>query len=132
MTANVKIPVAAADNVLAVPLAAVFTEKNPDSGMPERFVYLKNGESAERHPVTVGVSDFFYAEVQAGLSPGDVVALEQPKEDRERAAKSAALHLGRPGTSGLQPVPAAAVATPTTARPSGASAPRPAATQRGT
>src|SRR5205085_5601126 len=32
MTANVKIPVASVENVAAVPLAAVFTEKNPDSG----------------------------------------------------------------------------------------------------
>ena len=131
MTANVKIPVAAADNVLAVPLAAVFTEKNPDSGMPERFVYVKNGETAERHPVTVGVSDFFYAEIQAGLSPGDVVTLEQPKEERERAAKVAGLHTGGPGLPGMRSAPAAAIAAPATTRPAGA-APRPGTAQRGT
>jgi hypothetical protein len=32
MTANIKIPVASADNVVAVPLAAVFTEPDPDTG----------------------------------------------------------------------------------------------------
>ncbi|HRT08128.1 MAG TPA: efflux RND transporter periplasmic adaptor subunit, partial [Candidatus Paceibacterota bacterium] len=36
MTANIKIPVASADNVTAVPLAAVFTEKNPATGQMER------------------------------------------------------------------------------------------------
>jgi len=129
MTANVKIPVAAADNVLAVPLAAVFTEKNPDSGMPERFVYVKNGETSERHPVTVGVSDFFYAEIQSGLSSGDVVALEQPKEERERVAKVAAL--GGPGLPGMKSNPAATITAPTTARPAGAT-PRASSAQRGT
>ena len=48
MTANVKIPVASADNVTAVPLSAVFTEKNPDTGQMERFVYVQQGETASR------------------------------------------------------------------------------------
>src|SRR5215471_5254701 len=38
MTANVKIPIASADNVTSVPLAAVFTEKSSDNGQMERFV----------------------------------------------------------------------------------------------
>src|SRR5437899_6718389 len=44
MTANIKIPVASADNVMAVPLAAVFTEKNPETGVYERFVYVVQEE----------------------------------------------------------------------------------------
>ncbi|MDX1952050.1 MAG: efflux RND transporter periplasmic adaptor subunit [Verrucomicrobiota bacterium] len=84
MTANIKIPVAAAEGVLAVPLAAVFTEKNPDTGRSERFVYVKNGESYERRPVQVGISDFFFAEIQNGLQPGDVVSLEQPKAEQDK------------------------------------------------
>jgi hypothetical protein len=43
MTASVKIPVATADNVTAVPLSAVFTEKNPDTDLMERFVYVQRG-----------------------------------------------------------------------------------------
>jgi RND family efflux transporter MFP subunit len=46
MTANIKIPVAAADNVVAVPLAAVFTELDPDSGVNERYVYVRKAPSS--------------------------------------------------------------------------------------
>ena len=57
MTANVKIPVAQADNVLAAPLAAVFKEKNPDTGRTERYVLVKKDDVYERRPVQIGVSD---------------------------------------------------------------------------
>ncbi len=90
MTANIKIPVAAADNVLAVPLASVFTEMNPDTQQRERFVYVQKPDGFEKRIVEVGVSDYFYAEIQKGLSPGDVVSLETPKEEREKLAKSLA------------------------------------------
>ena len=35
----------------------------------------------------VGVSDFFYAEIQGGLKEGEVVSLELPKDEREKKAK---------------------------------------------
>src|SRR5204862_2274185 len=72
MTANIKIPVASADNVTAVPLAAVFTEKEADSSQMERFVYVQQGDSFEKRNVKVGVSDFFFAEIQGRLSAGDI------------------------------------------------------------
>ncbi|HUS34536.1 MAG TPA: efflux RND transporter periplasmic adaptor subunit, partial [Verrucomicrobiae bacterium] len=86
MTANITIPVSSADDVLAVPLAAVFTERNPETGVSDRYVYVEDMESGsyERRPVRVGVSDLFFAEVQEGLEPGEVVLLEQPKEEREK------------------------------------------------
>ncbi len=90
MTANIKIPVASADNVTAAPLAAVFTEKNPDSDLMERFVFVQQGETFEKRPVKVGVSDYFYAEIQEGLSAGEVVSLELPKEEREKKARQLA------------------------------------------
>jgi HlyD family secretion protein len=95
MTANIKIPVASADNVTAVPLAAVFTEKNPETGQYERFVYVQQGEVSEKRIVKVGVSDFFFAEIQEGLSAGEIVSLELPKEEREKKAKQ--LSGQRPG-----------------------------------
>jgi RND family efflux transporter MFP subunit len=98
MTANVKIPVASADNVTAVPLAAVFTEKNQDTSQMERFVYVQQGENYEKRNVKVGVSDFFFAEIQEGLSAGDVVSLELPKEEREKKARQLAGQ--RPGGAG--------------------------------
>ena len=79
MTANIKIPVAAADNVVAVPLAAVFTELDPDSGLNERYVYVQQGAKFARRPVRIGISDFFFSEVQEGLAAGEVVSLVQPK-----------------------------------------------------
>ncbi|NMD18700.1 MAG: efflux RND transporter periplasmic adaptor subunit, partial [Verrucomicrobia bacterium] len=90
MTANVKIPVASVENVLAVPLAAVFTELNPETGQMERFAYVQNPTGYERRPVRIGVSDFFYAEVQDGLAPGETVSLELPKEQRDKPSKNLA------------------------------------------
>jgi HlyD family secretion protein len=88
MTANIRIPVASASNVTAVPLSAVFTEKDPETGKYERFVFVRNPDgSVEKRLVKVGVSDFFYAEIQEGLSAGEVVMLEMPKEERERRAR---------------------------------------------
>jgi RND family efflux transporter MFP subunit len=75
MTSILTIPVAEADNVLSVPLSAVFTEKG------ERFVYVRQGETYQRRPVTVGIADLSYAEIQKGLSEGEVVALEMPPEE---------------------------------------------------
>ena len=112
MTANIEIPVASSDNVLAVPLAAVFTEPNPDTQQTERFVYVKKDEGYERRPVRIGVSDFFYAEVQSGLSSGEVVLLEQPKEE---AAKMAKATVGEKLLAGSGPRPGAS-------RPAGGSA----------
>ena len=87
MTANIRIPVASAENVTAVPLAAVFTEKSADTGEYERFVYVQRGGTLEKRNVKVGVSDFFFAEVQEGLQAGEVVALELPKEEREKQTR---------------------------------------------
>src|SRR2546423_2297077 len=95
MTANVKIPVASAANVTAVPLAAVFTEKSSDSGQMERFVYVQKGDSFEKRNVKVGVADYFFAEIQDGLAADEVVSLELPKEEREKKAKQVATK--RPG-----------------------------------
>jgi RND family efflux transporter MFP subunit len=88
MTANIKIPVASADNVVAVPLAAIFSERDPQTYKTERYVYVQNGpDQFERRPVTIGVSDFFFAEVQYGLEPGEIVALEPPKDAASAMAK---------------------------------------------
>lgn len=101
MTANIRIPVASADNVLAVPLAAVFTELNPQRQQNERFVYVKKGDAYERQPVQVGVSDYFFAEIKSGLTDGDIVALEQPPEDRARLGNATqSMTMGSGGSRG--------------------------------
>ncbi len=101
MTANVKIPVASADNVTAVPLSAVFTEMNPDTGQRERYVYVQRGDAFEKRTVKVGVSDYSFAEIQEGLSPGTVVALEMPKDEFEKRARQQSA----PRTNGVNSAP---------------------------
>ena len=111
MTANVKIPVASANNVTAVPLSAVFTEKNPDTSQMERFVYVQQGEAFEKRIVKVGVSDYFYAEIQEGLKAGEVVSLELPKEEREKQVRQLASQKKNAGDMGPgmgRPMPPAA------------------------
>ena len=106
MTANVKIPVASAENVTAVPLAAVFTEKNPDTSQVERFVYVQQGDTFDKRNVKVGVSDFACAEIQEGLKAGEVVSLELPKDEREKKAKQVAAQKksgGEAGTATTKP-----------------------------
>jgi HlyD family secretion protein len=113
MTANIKIPVASAENVTAVPLSAVFTEKNPDSLQMERFVYVQKENGFEKRDVKVGVSDYFYAEIQEGLAAGEIVALEMPKEERERKNKQVAGKSGGHGeTNRTAQVPAAKTNAP--------------------
>ena len=98
MTANIQIPVAAAAGVVAVPLAAVFTERNPGTQQTERFVYVVKGSRFERRAVQIGVSDYFFAEVQKGLVPGEVVSLEQPpKEQIDTPAVTATTNNPTPG-----------------------------------
>ena len=113
MTANVKIPVASAENVTAVPLAAVFTEKNPDTGQMERYVYVQQGESFEKRNVKVGVSDFSCAEIQEGLKAGEVVSIELPKDEREKKAKELAVQKKGSGETGAATTKAPAPASGT-------------------
>jgi HlyD family secretion protein len=106
MTANITIPVASADNVVAAPLASVFTELNPETKQLERYAWVKKDEDEwERRTIQIGVSDYFYAEVTKGLSAGDVVSLE----DRSKSAKTAPLTPGAAGPRAA--IPRASLAT---------------------
>ncbi len=94
MTANITIPVASASNVVAVPLAAVFTELNAEIQQNERFVYVVKGDQFEKRKVSIGVADYFYAEVEEGVNAGDVVAIEKPDETKVIKAPPAAAGSG--------------------------------------
>ncbi|MDB6121491.1 MAG: Efflux transporter, family, subunit [Pedosphaera sp.] len=86
MTANLTIPLISAENVLAIPLAAVFTEQG------DRYVYVKNEEAFDVRPIQIGVADFQYAEVLKGLSAGETVSLVRPvdaPEPKPKKSKSA-------------------------------------------
>ncbi len=56
----------------------------------ERFVYVQQDDKFEKRNVKVGVADYFFAEIQDGLSAGEVVSLELPKEEREKKTKQVA------------------------------------------
>jgi HlyD family secretion protein len=114
MTANISIPIASADNVVAAPLAAIFTESNPETRVMERFVYVKKGEEWERRPIEIGVSDYMFVEVTKGLQPGTEVSLE----DRSKGAKQGTIAFG-PGL----PRPPAGASTAASAGTSNPKAP---------
>lgn len=116
MTANISIPVASAENVVAAPMAAIFTETNPETRAMERYVFVKRGDEWERQPVDIGVSDYFFVEVAKGLQAGDVVSLE----DKSKGAKNKSIAFG----PGLPRPSGAGLTAATSARPgSGSSAP---------
>ena len=100
MTANLNIPLQSANDVIAIPLAAVFTDKG------ERFAYSKEGEKFVRVPILIGVSDYDYAEVTKGLQGGETVSLVTPAEDAgqvQQAFGAAAKPGGAGGKGGGKP-----------------------------
>jgi HlyD family secretion protein len=104
MTANISIPVASADNVVAAPLAAVFTEFNQETKRQERYAWVMAGGQWERRPITIGVSDYFFAEVTGGLKAGEVVSLEDRAKDPNRKPDPAISgKVGNHGGSAVEP-----------------------------
>ena len=82
MTASISIPVASADNVVAAPMAAIFTERNETEQRTEIFAYVENGDVFDKTMLDVGVNDLNHTEVLRGLKVGDVVAIEKPDDDK--------------------------------------------------
>ena len=75
MTANLKIPVAIAQNAVALDLSAVFLEDK------QNYVYVASGKAAggiERRPVELGINDNRQVEVTKGLAAGERVSLTRP------------------------------------------------------
>ena len=66
---------------LAVPRAAVLTRG------PQRFVFVKNGQTFQKQDVATGIGDGDWVEITAGLAPGDTIVTQ---------GAEALLHL-RPG-----------------------------------
>ncbi len=74
MTVGLRLPLARAENALAVPVTAVFEQ--PEGG---NVVYLQSNDGQiEKRPVEVGATDLLYAEILSGLAPGDRVLLTEP------------------------------------------------------
>ncbi len=95
MTANLQIPVASAANVLAIPLAAVFT----DTMSGDHYAFVRNDGLFERRVIQIGVSDYSFAQVTRGLALKDAVCLTQPPENlvKVEAAPANSVVAGTPG-----------------------------------
>lgn len=73
MSATVTFTLAKADNVISVPLNAVFS-----TAESMRYVFVKNGAGFEVRPVEVGIADTRRVQVLTGLQAGDDVATARP------------------------------------------------------
>jgi RND family efflux transporter MFP subunit len=83
MTANVSIPTKRAENVLAVPIHAVFTD-----GAGKKIVYVLKGEVPESREIAVGMSTLDAVEVLSGLEEGERILLRRPEgETRGRSGQ---------------------------------------------
>ena len=74
MTVNLTVPVAHADQVVAVPISAVF--KGPNDS---RVVYVLNGNVPIERTVTVGVSNLEFTEIKSGLKSGEQILSVEPR-----------------------------------------------------
>lgn len=118
MTAILTIPVASAENVLAVPLGAIYSDRG------ERFVFVKQADEFVPRRVVIGITDYSHAEVQEGLAEGDIVALEQVADDSiaklRQARPNGQLTGARNGETPSSSAPPPATAKPVPAVPQGA------------
>jgi HlyD family secretion protein len=79
MSAKVEIQIAQLDNVIGVPLQAVF------EGGGESYVYVGDGAAYEKRTVKVGVSSTETVQIVEGLKAGETVLLSRPKDAPEDA-----------------------------------------------
>jgi multidrug efflux pump subunit AcrA (membrane-fusion protein) len=75
MSATVFFTLARVDDVLAVPLNAVFS-----TAESVRYVFIRKGEGFEVHPIETGIADTRYVQVLSGLEIGTEVARTRPLE----------------------------------------------------
>ena len=84
MTVGLRLPLARAENALAVPVTAVFEQ--PEGG---KIVYLRTSDGQiQKRTVEVGATDLFYAQILSGLTSGDMVLLTKPDSLHDEAPKS--------------------------------------------
>ncbi len=74
MSSKVDILVQHVNDVIAVPLQAVFSSGG------RTYAYVGNSEHYERRDITVGQTNSTKAEVKTGLKAGETVLLSRPKD----------------------------------------------------
>jgi HlyD family secretion protein len=82
MSAKVEIQIASLDDVLAVPLQAVYT------GGGESYVFVGDAARYERRTVKVGLSSSDSMQILEGLKAGETVLLSRPKDAPEENTSS--------------------------------------------
>jgi len=75
MTARVVIHIDTAQNILSVPVQAVFSEG------ANKYCYVCKGQNVEKVKVEIGRQNEDYTEIVAGLKNGDMVSLIKPADD---------------------------------------------------
>jgi hypothetical protein len=94
------IPLQSAENAVAIPLAAVFSEEG------QRYAYVrKENDQFEIRPIRIGVADFQFAEVLDGLQNGDVVSMVRPENpigDLQSVLSKLAANNSQEKTGGIQ------------------------------
>jgi multidrug efflux pump subunit AcrA (membrane-fusion protein) len=73
MNVQMTIPVANAQDVVAVPVGAVFRAEGDG-----RVVYVRAGEKTERRPVKIGISNTEHAQILSGVREGEKILLAEP------------------------------------------------------
>lgn len=72
MSVSMDVPTGHADQVVTVPVAAVFKEKD------QKVVYVRKGVTVQRRVVAVGLTDLSRAEIKSGLEEGEEILLVDP------------------------------------------------------
>ena len=74
MMVNLTVPVAHADQAVAVPISAVFKGQNES-----RVVYVLQENKTHERVVTLGVSSLDYTEIKSGLKIGERILSVEPR-----------------------------------------------------
>jgi RND family efflux transporter MFP subunit len=74
MMVNLTVPVAHADQAVAVPIASVFRNKED-----KRVVYVLEGNRPVAREVTLGVDSLEFSEIKTGLKPGERILTVEPR-----------------------------------------------------
>ena len=81
MSSNNEIILAKLENVISIPLIAVFTENG------KKYVYLKTPENPRKQEIKTGIENEEYVMVQEGLKEGDIV-LREPLVEKVQVSEN--------------------------------------------
>jgi RND family efflux transporter MFP subunit len=74
MTVNMTVPIAKAQDAVSVPIAAIFKGEGNTT-----VVYVRTGETTQKRPVKIGVSNIDYAQILKGVDEGEEILLVEPE-----------------------------------------------------